>query len=101
MPRIATPILVAVSVVVAAVATLICSSGSCYTALTPGRALGPCSSGKTLLVIAHPDDECMFFGPTVQRLQEDGRCLHLLCLSTGGTLLLLQRHSSVRQPLSC
>ena len=41
------------------------------------------ASARTLLVIAHPDDECMFFGPTVQRLQSSSRGVHLLCLSTG------------------
>ena len=38
---------------------------------------------KTVLVItAHPDDECMFFSPSILNLQ---RCcsVHLLCLSTG------------------
>lgn len=37
----------------------------------------------TLLVIAHPDDETMFFGPTVLNLLEHGRHLHILCLSHG------------------
>lgn len=36
-----------------------------------------------LLVIAHPDDEAMFFVPTVLALARDGRRVHLLCLSTG------------------
>lgn len=36
--------------------------------------------GPVLLVIAHPDDECMFFIPTIRRLS----CpVHVLCLSTG------------------
>ena len=34
---------------------------------------------ETLLVIAHPDDESMFFVPTI--LQEKN--LHVLCLSSG------------------
>ncbi len=53
-----------------------------------------------LLVVAHPDDECLFFGPTLRllaRLATDSRfqsrasrspgpriVLHALCLSTGG-----------------
>ncbi|XP_072909166.1 N-acetylglucosaminyl-phosphatidylinositol de-N-acetylase isoform X2 [Hemitrygon akajei] len=36
----------------------------------------------TLLVIAHPDDECMFFAPAVLRLAARGP-FYLLCLSTG------------------
>ena len=35
-----------------------------------------------LLAIAHPDDECMFFGPTIACLLSRLR-LHVLCLSTG------------------
>ncbi|KAM3963859.1 phosphatidylinositol glycan anchor biosynthesis class L [Aphomia sociella] len=38
---------------------------------------------RVLLVIAHPDDECMFFGPTIFRLCEQGADVHLLCLSNG------------------
>lgn len=37
----------------------------------------------TLLVIAHPDDETMFFGPLILNLLKDGRYLHVLCLSQG------------------
>jgi N-acetylglucosaminylphosphatidylinositol deacetylase len=36
-----------------------------------------------LLVIAHPDDEAMFFGPSLLVLARDYR-LHVLCLSPGG-----------------
>ena len=32
------------------------------------------------LVIAHPDDECMFFYPTISRAKR----LHIICLSNGG-----------------
>jgi hypothetical protein len=36
-----------------------------------------------LLVTAHPDDECMFFLPTLRQSQR-ARCkVHVLCLSTG------------------
>ena len=35
--------------------------------------------GSTLLVIAHPDDEAMFFGPTMMVMVDK-----ILCLSTGG-----------------
>ena len=40
-----------------------------------------------LIVTAHPDDECMFFAPTILMLQQlTGADVHLLCLSSGKTL---------------
>jgi N-acetylglucosaminylphosphatidylinositol deacetylase len=39
--------------------------------------------GATLLVIAHPDDESMFFLPTIKNLLSSGVKLRLLCLSSG------------------
>ena len=39
--------------------------------------------GKTLLIIAHPDDECMFFGPTIFLLIRSNIPLYVLCLSDG------------------
>lgn len=45
---------------------------------------------RVLFVIAHPDDECMFFGPTIKNLVNDGECnLYLMCLSTGSFKILL------------
>ncbi|KAM6907816.1 N-acetylglucosaminyl-phosphatidylinositol de-N-acetylase [Xenentodon cancila] len=43
------------------------------------------SSGsvKALVVTAHPDDESMFFAPTILRLVELNVGVHLLCLSEG------------------
>lgn len=39
---------------------------------------------RVLLVIAHPDDECMFFGPTVLNFTGNKNCtLYIMCLSTG------------------
>ena len=39
---------------------------------------------KTVLVIiAHPDDECMFFSPTILNLPRFCRTVRVLCLSTG------------------
>nr|XP_057942681.1 N-acetylglucosaminyl-phosphatidylinositol de-N-acetylase isoform X2 [Doryrhamphus excisus] len=38
---------------------------------------------KALIVTAHPDDECLFFGPTIIRLVEFKVSVHLLCLSEG------------------
>ena len=42
-------------------------------------------SGRVLFVTAHPDDECMFFGPTILSAVSLNRNTppYLLCLSTG------------------
>lgn len=39
---------------------------------------------RVLLVTAHPDDECMFFGPAIQNAHAQGAKVVLLCLSRGG-----------------
>lgn len=39
---------------------------------------------RALIVTAHPDDECMFFGPTILSLTQRTDChVYLLCLSNG------------------
>lgn len=39
---------------------------------------------RVLIVTAHPDDESMFFGPTILTLAQRPNCkVHLLCLSNG------------------
>lgn len=39
---------------------------------------------RVLIVTAHPDDECMFFGPTILSLIGRKQCqIYLLCLSNG------------------
>ncbi|KAM9728599.1 N-acetylglucosaminyl-phosphatidylinositol de-N-acetylase [Menidia menidia] len=38
---------------------------------------------RALIVTAHPDDECMFFSPTIIRLVELNASVHVLCLSEG------------------
>lgn len=38
---------------------------------------------NALLVIAHPDDESMFFTPTINYLTSRGHNLHIVCISTG------------------
>ncbi|KAI8872682.1 LmbE-like protein [Ramicandelaber brevisporus] len=52
-------------------------TASSSSSATPGK-------HRVLLVIAHPDDECMFFAPTIvnlaRRRQDE---VHVLCLSTG------------------
>ena len=41
---------------------------------------------SVLLVIAHPDDESMFFAPTLVSLARAGARMHVLCLSNGKAL---------------
>ncbi|CAH8360822.1 unnamed protein product [Eruca vesicaria subsp. sativa] len=38
---------------------------------------------NVLFVIAHPDDESMFFSPTINYLASNAYNLHMLCFSTG------------------
>lgn len=56
-------------------------------ALSAGAATDGTAKLAVLLVTAHPDDECMFFGPTCRQLLADGPfspfTVHLLCLSRG------------------
>lgn len=42
-------------------------------------------TGSTVLVIAHPDDEMMFFGPLIIHLIQNDLPLHILCLSNGSS----------------
>lgn len=41
------------------------------------------NKSNVLLVIAHPDDESMFFSPTISYLTSRGHNLQILCLSVG------------------
>ncbi|KAK9874450.1 hypothetical protein WA026_002789 [Henosepilachna vigintioctopunctata] len=42
------------------------------------------NSKRVLIVTAHPDDECMFFGPTILNLtKEENTKVYLVCLSSG------------------
>jgi N-acetylglucosaminylphosphatidylinositol deacetylase len=44
----------------------------------------PPQLGRHVLILtAHPDDECMFFGPTITSLVRAKTRVHVLCLSTG------------------
>ncbi|VVC99759.1 unnamed protein product [Leptidea sinapis] len=54
-----------------------------YARRLPTRIRGSLGAKRVLVVIAHPDDECMFFGPTIFRLCEQGTEVYLLCLSNG------------------
>ncbi|XP_022681208.1 probable N-acetylglucosaminyl-phosphatidylinositol de-N-acetylase [Setaria italica] len=40
-------------------------------------------SRNVLLVVAHPDDESMFFTPTILFLKSKGHNIHVLCMSQG------------------
>lgn len=43
----------------------------------------PCQPDFYLLVVAHPDDESMFFSPTICELLSQEQSVHILCLSNG------------------
>lgn len=49
--------------------------------------------GRVLIVIAHPDDETIFFSPTISALRSAGQEVYLLCFTNGeattGLLVLL------------
>ncbi|XP_061722344.1 N-acetylglucosaminyl-phosphatidylinositol de-N-acetylase [Cydia pomonella] len=54
-----------------------------YARRLPTRSRGALRTKRVLIVVAHPDDECMFFGPTIFRLCEQDADVYLLCLSNG------------------
>ncbi|KAF9094383.1 hypothetical protein BGX29_004253 [Mortierella sp. GBA35] len=63
------------------VITSICAYGFFH-----GRFLkNPMTNTSIVLVIAHPDDEVMFFGPTLAELSrpEHGNTIRVLCMSSG------------------
>lgn len=53
-----------------------------WTSASAGR-FSP-SSDRVLLVVAHPDDESMFFAPLLLSLRRAEVPVFVLCLSTGG-----------------
>ncbi|CAE8604683.1 unnamed protein product [Polarella glacialis] len=63
-----------------AVAAVMFRSAGCSEALA---AYGIRPQDSVLLVVAHPDDEAMFFWPTLLGLRSAGVRLSVLCLSTG------------------
>ena len=46
------------------------------------------SHERVLLLTAHPDDECFFFGPTLLAFREQGTPVYSLCVSNGATCFL-------------
>jgi N-acetylglucosaminylphosphatidylinositol deacetylase len=58
------------------------------------------SKKKILLVIAHPDDEVMFFGPTLLAIKREEIPIQVLCLSNGNADSLGQiRESELKKSL--
>ena len=56
-----------------------------------GRSTLQGMTGRILLITAHPDDECMFFAPTIMSLGRSVRAeLFLLCLSEGTSPIAFQ-----------
>ncbi|KAF9908263.1 hypothetical protein EC991_010103 [Linnemannia zychae] len=73
------------SMLQAAFYALVISSIAAY-GFFHGRFLkNPLKQTSILLAIAHPDDEAMFFGPTLAELSrpEHGNTIHVLCMSSG------------------
>ncbi|KAI8442154.1 hypothetical protein MSG28_005762 [Choristoneura fumiferana] len=68
-----------------------------YARRLPTRTRGALRAKRVLVVVAHPDDECMFFGPTIFRLCEQGADVHLLCLSNGCTVYTLDTVNILRK----
>lgn len=52
----------------------------------PAGACPIARGSRVALVTAHPDDEAMFFSPTLLALAAQGCTLFLLCLSTGAAM---------------
>lgn len=77
----ARPLAVAISFCVGVLAIAAGLVYSCMLEVEPGVAS---SRSPLLLVTAHPDDEAMFFAPTLLALARSGCCqVHILCLSNG------------------
>lgn len=55
---------------------------------------------KVLFVTSHPDDECMFFGPTIRYFKDIGE-VFLLCLSNGNSSGLGEVRGEELQKSAC
>lgn len=65
-------------------ACLIAILAYAYSSLAQFQKLLPFSTNNILIVTAHPDDECMFFGPTITSIRTMTKSrIHVLCLSAG------------------
>lgn len=63
----------------------------CYVSLK-NRSWMEFSGKRVLLVIAHPDDECMFFGPVIYHACRAASSFSLLCLTKGLYCLSFQSY---------
>jgi hypothetical protein len=50
-----------------------------------GKFAWPRADRTALVVTAHPDDEVMFFSPSIRALQDSGYSVMVACASTGGS----------------
>ncbi|CAD6341845.1 unnamed protein product [Miscanthus lutarioriparius] len=50
-------------------------------------------SRNVLLVVAHPDDESMFFAPTILFLKSKGHNIHILCMSRANEVKIVSHTS--------
>lgn len=55
----------------------------CHTFRRLGRAPLRCNGDRALIVVAHPDDESLFFSNYIKHAISTGMDVHILCLSTG------------------
>lgn len=60
----------------------------------PSDAHGECPQ-STLVLTAHPDDEVMFFAPTILSLVASGCEISALCLSNGSRFITTLRSSQI------
>jgi N-acetylglucosaminylphosphatidylinositol deacetylase len=58
----------------------------CYGRVYPSPSLFG-GAARVLLLTAHPDDECMFFAPTILSLLQSSVVLFSVCLSVGKNTL--------------
>lgn len=58
-------------------------SVSIYTIILMRRHGRRLNIGRVCLLVAHPDDEAMFFGPTLRALSHMGVKIHVLCMTKG------------------
>lgn len=69
------------------ISLMVILQAKCFWWLRKRRSFKVSSFKGVLLVIAHPDDESMFFGPTLVSLQERGVRVKVVCLTNGTAML--------------
>ena len=47
------------------------------------------SGKRVLLITAHPDDECLFFGPVIYHALKEASSFSLLCLTNGSVCIFI------------